>query len=178
MKILIYMAVSVDGFISNKRGIPDWLSTEYGKGFFEICQKTNAVIMGRKTFDILGVDNLPLESDGTTIVLTSDPGRMSVNPTVFFTDKTPAEITAFLDEKNYTEAVIVGGAAAATGFIEAGLVDEIQLVTEPVIFGSGLPLINNPGIELKLSLEGIEKLNQNTIKTIYKISSSNEENRT
>ena len=75
MKISIYMAFSANGYISNRKAVPDWLSQEYGKGFMEICQRTKAVIMGRKTYDILAPDNLPLKSDGTTVVLTSNTNK-------------------------------------------------------------------------------------------------------
>jgi len=53
MKISIYIAVSANGLISNSRNAPDWLSPEYGEGFASICQKTEAVIMGKTTYNIL-----------------------------------------------------------------------------------------------------------------------------
>jgi hypothetical protein len=48
MKASIYMAISANGLSSIQRNVPDWLSQEYGKGLMEICQRTKAVIMGRK----------------------------------------------------------------------------------------------------------------------------------
>jgi len=39
------------------------------------------------------------------------------------------------------ESVIIGGAITMSMFMEAGLVDDIYFVVEPVLFGSGLPLI-------------------------------------
>ena len=93
MKVSIYMALSANGLISNQRGVPDWLSPEYGKGFMEICRKTKAVIMGRKTYDILAPDNLPLKSEGTTIVLTSDIKAEPANTTVIFTNRSPENIS-------------------------------------------------------------------------------------
>ena len=169
MKVSIYMAFSANGFISNKRGVPDWLSQEYGKGFMDICQRTKAVIMGRKTYDILAPDNLPLKNEGTTVVLTSDIKVKQANSTIVFTDKSPEDIIAILEEKNHTEAVIIGGAATVTEFINSGLVNDIYFVIEPVIFGSGLPLLKNSDLELKLELVDIEKLSDKTIKTHYKI---------
>ena len=169
MKISIYMAFSANGFISNQKGVPDWLSQEYGKGFMEFCQRTKAVIMGRKTYDILAPDNLPLKSDGTTIVLTSNTNKTPPNSTVVFTNKSPKEISELLKKKNHNEAVIIGGASVVTEFINAGLVDDIYFVIEPVLFGSGLQFLNNPEIELKLELENIEKLSDKTIEAHYKI---------
>jgi dihydrofolate reductase len=162
------MAISANGLISNRRNVPDWISQEYGKGFMEICQKTKAVIMGRKTYEILAPDNLPLKDERITIVLTSITSIEPANPTVIFTNKSPEDIVALLEEKNQPEAVIVGGMATVTEFINIGLVDEIHLVYEPVLFGDGLPLFKNSEVELKLSLISVEKLN-NSIRTHCKI---------
>lgn len=168
MEIIIYMAVSANGFISNHSGIPDWLSQEYGEGFFEICQQTKAVIMGRETYNILAPDNLPLKNDGTTVVLTSNADFTSDNPTVVFADKTPKKIVEMLEERNCEEAIIIGGTTTASTFMASGLVDEIYLVVEPVLFGAGLPLLQNTEAEYKLDLAGVEKLNSNTIKIHYR----------
>src|SRR5437868_15350987 len=102
----------------------------------EICHRTKAVIMGRKTYEILAPDNLPLKSEGTTIVLTSNTGIEPANSTVIFTSKSPEDIVALLEEKNHAEAVIIGGTATVTKFINSGLVDDIYFVMEPVLFGS------------------------------------------
>ena len=169
MKVSIYMAFSANGFISSYRGVPDWLSQEYGKGLYEICQRTKAVIMGRKTYDILTSENLPLKDAGTTIVLSSNSSKESPNSTVVFTDKSPEEIVGLLERKKHKEAVIIGGTVTVTEFIKAGLVDNIYFVIEPVLFGSGLPLLKNSEMELKLELESIEQINRNSIKVHYSI---------
>jgi len=169
MKISIYMAVSTNGFISNKRNVPDWLSPEYGQGFVSICQKFKAVIMGKTTYNILAPDYLPLQKEGTTVVLTTDRQARSDNPTVVFTKNTAAEIAEMLAQNGHAEAVIIGGASTITEFVNAGLVDDIYLVVEPVLFGSGLPLLKNMELELKLNLLDVSKLNKNTVQMHYEI---------
>ncbi len=169
MKISVYIAISANGLISNQRGVPDWLSQEYGMGFMKICQEKKAVIMGKKTYNILAPENLPLKSEGTTVVLTSHTKAKPANSTVIFSDKSPEDIIALLEEKNHKEAVIIGGSTTVTQFINSGLVNDIYFVVEPVLFGSGLPLLKNSDIELKLKLESVEKLSDKTIKVHYKI---------
>jgi dihydrofolate reductase len=169
MKICIYIAISANGLISNSRNVPDWLSPEYGQGFVSICQKTKAVIMGKTTYDILTPDYLPLQNEGTTVVLTTDEHAKSDNPTVVFTKNKGAEIAEMLAKKGHTEAVIIGGAMTMSEFINAGLVDAIYLVMEPVLFGSGLPLLKNVELESKLKLLEVMKLNENTIQLHYEI---------
>jgi len=109
MKISIYLASSVNGMISNKKGIPDWLSQEYGDGFMKICRHTKAVIMGKKTYDILVPDYLPLKSnsEGTMIVLTHGVSTNPPQPNVIFTDKNPQDIVNMLEERGHSEALLL-----------------------------------------------------------------------
>jgi len=169
MKISIYIAMSANGFISNLRNAPDWLSPEYGQGFMEICQKMKAVIMGKTTYNILAPNHLPLQKEGTTVVLTTDDQAKSDNPTVVFTKDKPTQIAEMLAKRGHTEAVIIGGTMTMSEFINAGLVNDIYFVMEPVLFTNGLPLIKGVASDLKLNLLEVTKLNDNTVKLHYQI---------
>jgi dihydrofolate reductase len=169
MKISIYIAMSANGFISNSRNVPDWLSQEYVQGFDLHCQRTKAVIMGRTTYDILAPDYLPLKNEGTTVVLTSNKELRSDNPTVVFTQRSASEIVEMLQAKGHSEAVIIGGATVMSAFIKAGLVNDIYFVVEPVLFGGGLPLLKDIDTELRLTLTEVSNLNGNTVHLHYTI---------
>jgi len=171
MKIGVYLATSVNGMISNRRNVPDWLSQEYGMEFMSICQRTKAVIMGKTTYTILAPDHLPLKDDGSLIVLTHDTSMTSPQPNVLFTDKDPREIRSLLDARGHAEAVIIGGTATVDAFMNAGLVDELILVVEPVLFGKGLPLLNQD-LDRRLVLVDVQTVNQNTVRLHYSCSSS------
>jgi dihydrofolate reductase len=169
MKISVYIAVSANGLISNSRNVPDWLSQEYGQGFVSICQRAKAVIMGKTTYNILAPDHLPLQTEGTTVVLTTDEKAKSANPAVVFTTQNAHQIAEMLEKKGHQEAVIIGGARTISEFINARLVNDIYLVTEPVIFGSGLPLLQKVELDLKLNLMGVTRMNENTVQLHYQI---------
>jgi dihydrofolate reductase len=167
MKVSIYIATSANGFISNTRNAPDWLSNEYGQGLYSICEKTKAVIMGRTTYDILAPDHLPLKNEGTTVVLTKNKQAKADNKTVTFTQNTPGEIVKMLSEKFHKEAVIIGGAMTMGQFMNAGLVNDIYLIVEPVMFGRGLSLLTGVTNEFKLNLLEVTKLNRNSVQLHY-----------
>ncbi len=169
MKISIYIAVSTNGFISNKRNVPDWLSPEYEQGLFSMCQKYKAVIMGKTTYNILAPNYLPLTSEGTTVVLTTDKQSNSDNPTVVFTQNNASEIVQMLADKGHTEAVIIGGAMTITEFVKAGLVSDVYFVMEPVLFGTGLPFLKEIDLDFKLKLFEVTKLNESTVQLHYEI---------
>lgn len=173
MKISIYIASSANGLISNSRNVPDWLSPEYGQGMYAICQKFKAVIMGKTTYNIIAPDYLPLKDEGTTVVLTTDETAKSDNPTVTFTKDSPAAIKQMLETKGHAEAVIIGGTMTISQFINAGLVDEIYFVVEPVLFDNGLPLLKEVVGEFKLNLLEVSKLNNDTVQLHYRIQKNN-----
>jgi dihydrofolate reductase len=171
MKISVYLATSVNGMISNSRNVPDWLSQEYGMGFMSICQRTKAVIMGKTTYNILEPDYLPLKDDGSLVVLTHDTSTKPPQANVLFTDKKPGEIVSLLEARGHAEAVIIGGTATVDTFMKAGLVDEMILVVEPVLFGKGLPLLRED-LERRLVLLDVKRLNENTVQLHYSLSHS------
>lgn len=172
MKISVYLALSANGFISSPKGIPDWLSQEYATGFMEICQHTKAVIMGRKTYQIIAPDYLPLREEGTTVVLTTSTNTKPANPTVIFACQTPGKIVSMLEAKGHREAVIIGGMTTVSEFMNTELVDDIYFVIEPVLFGAGLPMIKNTS-DFKLSLRSAKKLNANTLRLHYQVEKQN-----
>lgn len=169
MKVTVYIATSTNGFISNTRNVPDWLSAEYGRGLVQIAQKTKAMIMGKKTYDILAPDYLPLKGEGRTIVLTSGTADAPANPTVEFTSNSPKEIVAKLEKEGFSDAVIIGGAAAVSAFVNAGLVTDVVQVVEPVLFKDGLPLLKNVNRDYKLQLTDVAKLNAHTVQLHYQV---------
>lgn len=173
MKISIYIATSANGFISNSRNVPDWLSPEYGQEFYTICQKFKAVIMGKTSYDILAPDYLPLKTDGITVVLTTSKEAKSANPTVVFTSDNPAQIIGMLKNKGYAQAVIIGGAMTLSAFLNANLVTDIYFVVEPVLFKSGLALLQDVETDHKLKLLDVNKLNYNTVQLHYEVRRSN-----
>jgi len=169
MKITIYLAASANGMISNKRNVPNWLSNEFSEGFMAISHQTKAVIMGKTTYNILAPDYLPLKDEGALVVLTHDTSAQPPQSNVVFTDKNPREIATMLEGQGYSEAVIIGGTATVSEFMKAGLVNEIILVVEPVLFGEGLPLLKDVDHEYGLSLIDVTKLNDHTVQLHYRL---------
>jgi dihydrofolate reductase len=167
MNIIIYLASSANGMISNKKNVPDWLSPEFGQGFMSICQRTKAVIMGKTTYKVLAPDYLPLKDEGSLVVLTHDTNSPPPQANVIFTDQSPHAIIALLESKGHTEAVIIGGTSTVSEFLKAGLVNELILVIEPVLFDAGLPIFREVNQDFKLSLSGVKQLNDNTVQLHY-----------
>lgn len=168
MKITVYLASSVNGMISQKSNVPDWLSQEYMDGFGAITEKTKAVIMGKTTYNILAPDYLPLKDEGTLVVLTHNTSATPAQSNVIFTDKNARAIATLLESRGHKEAVIIGGTQAVSEFLKTGLVDDVILTVEPFLFDGGLPLIKDTG-DVKLILKEAKKVSDKTVQLHYSV---------
>lgn len=169
MKVILYMATTPNGMIAKEDGNSDWVSEEDVKSFTQTCQKAQVVIMGKNTYDVLYPDELPLK-EGIHVVWTKDLTLTSDNPTVLFTNKTPEEILSIVEQKGYNEACLIGGSQTVSQFMESGLIDEIYLDIEPLLFGKGMLILKNVDLECQLQLIDMKKLNdKGTIQVHYKV---------
>lgn len=162
------MAMSADGKIGKSADhFADWTSAEDKKIFVQVSKAAKAVIFGRSTYETIGK---PLK-ERLNLVLTSSPEKYESIPgsLEFISAQNPKEAVDYLSTKGYTEAVLGGGANTNRQFLKAGLVDEIYLTIEPIIFGKGIPLIDDAELDLKLSLIENRQLNENTVLLHYKV---------
>lgn len=161
MKVFIIAAITADGFIAkNPTHTPlDWTSKEDKQFFSERTKKAGAVIMGENTFKTIGQ---PLK-DRLTIVYSKETW-----PGVETTQKEPKDLLKELEERGYKETAICGGSTIYTMFMESGLVDELYLTVEPIVFGQGMRLFNKE-IDKKLQLLSLQKISEQTVVLEYRV---------
>lgn len=76
-----------------------------------------------------------------------------------------------LEKQGRSEAVIIGGTTAISEFVDAGLVNDIFIVAEPVLFGGEpLPLLRGVQRDSPLKLLDSKKLNDNTLQLHDRVS--------
>ncbi len=165
MKVFMIAAVSADGFIAeHDEHMADWTSPEDKRFFVSRTKEAGIVVMGGKTFRTIG-RAMPGRRN---IVYTSQPESISV-PDVETTSLSPGQLIAQLEQEGAQEVAICGGTAIYTMFMKSGLIDEMYLTVEPLTFGIGLTLFNEP-IEARLTLLDSSKLNDNTLLLHYSVS--------
>lgn len=70
--------------------------------------------------------------------------------------------------RGFTDIALVGGPALSTWFLDQGLVDELYLTVEPLIFSSGTPLVTS-GRNIDLALESVKRLSDQTLLLHYRL---------
>jgi dihydrofolate reductase len=76
-------------------------------------------------------------------VYTHHPERVTA-PNTQTTSEDPTELVKRLEAEGVTGLAICGGANIYTLFMKAGLINDLYIVTEPILFGSGVTLFSEP----------------------------------
>lgn len=149
MQVSMIVASTLDGFIaqSEKQNSTQWTSEADKKWFGEISRECKILVMGRTTYETIG-RVLP----GRIIVVMSrrevanlaplNELRDDVDEGVFVTNLAPPELLAKLQETGRKRVAICGGASIYSQFFELNLIEDIYLTIEPVMFGTGVKLID------------------------------------
>jgi len=170
MKVILYIATTINGMIAKKDGNSDFVSSEDEASFNKICRNTGCVIMGRNTLEYF--KSLPIESwpntDGIHIALTSSKSLSVSHPQIYFTDS-PQSALKLAEQKNKSGIVVIGGSKTWGSFMKENLVDEIYLDIEPLAFGEGMPMFIGGDFEIKLELIESKPLSPQTIQLHYRV---------
>lgn len=165
MKVILVMALTADGKIGRgPEDFPDWTGREDKRRFKEVTLAAGVVIMGSKTYDVIGKP-LPGRKN---IVLTRKAQRWSSSQSLVFTGESPEELLAGLERQGYQTVVLAGGATINSIFAEKNLIDEIQITYVPLIFGAGLSLFDGK-IDMKLELKSHRELGTGHLLAEYRV---------
>ena len=167
MKTFLIAAVTADGFIGKTADhFADWTSPEDKRLFVRLTKQAGVMVMGARTFETIG-RALP---GRRLIVYTHHPERVTA-PGVETTSEPPAELVKRLESEGAAGLAVCGGAGVYTQFLQAGVVDELHLTFEPVLFGTGIKLLNEP-YDVRLSLLSTEQLGEHAVYAHYQLTRS------
>ncbi|GAA4798008.1 dihydrofolate reductase family protein [Olivibacter ginsenosidimutans] len=150
-KIILSLAVSLDGYIAKPNGDVEWLKKvpnpdNLDYGFSEFYKTIDTTIMGNNTYkEILGF-NIPFPfQDKENFILS----RVN-NPDTAFVHFTSDifNLVRHLKSKNGKNIWLIGGGQINTEFLNKGLIDELLIRIVPIVIGEGLPLFANKPSEV------------------------------
>ncbi len=170
MKVLLYMAMSLDGVIASENGDEDFLSDINWSTFSEFVSEHQAFCVGRKTAETVSkwpdfnFEDFP---DAIRIVLSRNT-KLPL-PHGFIQAHSPQAAIEIADRAGRSVLIVTGGAETNTAFLSAGLVDQIVLNIEPVIIGSGKRVFGYDKLAARLALESTERLKDGVLQVRYRV---------
>ena len=143
MPVSVFVGASVDGFIARKNGSFDFLPANGGEphGYDEFIKSVDAIVIGRKTFEVvLGMGGWAYGKK-RVVALSSQPLDFSQvrSGNVEQMSGEPTEIVARLAATGAKHLYVDGGITVQR-FLRARLVDRITITRVPVVIGDGIPL--------------------------------------
>jgi dihydrofolate reductase len=151
----VFVGASLDGFIAGPNDELEWLSggqsdgpssgpsegqAEAHKSFRAFFAQIGAVLMGRRTYDVVSSMTGPwIYGETPMLIATSRPlaaGRPSVRAVRGSIAELVEQARAAAGERD----VYVDGGRLIRSALDAGLIDEITVTIVPIVIGAGIPL--------------------------------------
>ncbi len=152
-KVILALAVSLDGFIEGPKGEYDWCFTDQDYGLSDFFKRIDAMFIGRKTYEMMlnmghvGGSGFPKLKE---YIFSTTLNKVKDGAILIKGDMRP-EVERIKKEEG-KDIWLFGGAALTSSLLNSGLIDEISLAVHPVILGGGKPLFNNIKERVRLKL--------------------------
>lgn len=157
-KIVLYIAMSLDGYIADKAGGVDWLrgdgsDPENPGSYPAFIDTVDTVILGHNTYQQiitqLSPDVWPY-AEQTSYVLTHH--KQADCSGIHFVDLPMPDLLATLKQQPGKDIWLCGGADIIDQALKANLVDELTISVLPILLGGGIPLFRTNEAQKPLHL--------------------------
>ncbi|WDM22561.1 dihydrofolate reductase family protein [Paenibacillus polymyxa] len=160
--VVLYIAMSLDGYIALPDGSVDWLYDVKGdggdNGYADFYDTVGTVLMGRLTYEeVLKLSDDFLYAGKPCYVLTRALTEQQQAPHVTFTDEALTELVPRLQEQSEGAVWLVGGGQLVQAFLQAGLLEKAIIAIIPKVLGQGIPLFPEGTLPSTFKLKEIER---------------------
>jgi len=156
-KLILGLAVTLDGYIEGPNGEYDWCFTDQDYGLNEFFTRVDSIFIGRKSYEMA---QQHADNNNGEIV----PGMPKMTEYVFSkTLKSVKDGAVLISEDSIAKARrikeqagkdiwLFGGASLTDSLMKEGLVDELWMSVHPILLGSGKPLFRKQHSRTRLTL--------------------------
>ncbi|WP_080776815.1 dihydrofolate reductase family protein [Chryseobacterium phocaeense] len=175
-KIILDLAVSLDGFIEGPNGETDWCIMDDDMNFGGFLTSIDTILYGRVSYDAWGTyqpdENAgPEEKEFWETIHSKNKYVFShqsrEDAGAVFISSDIAETIAELKQQPGKDIWLYGGAGLIKTFIALDLIDAYRISVHPVALGSGKPLFENLRERLELKLINTHVFRSGVVQLIY-----------
>lgn len=166
MKVILYMAISLDGFIATKNDEVDWVLKSQWEGYRQTIKDCGCAIVGRKTYELMPAEEFV--PDCFFLVVTKDK-NLKLKIEMSAAAESPKQAVELLKQKGFDKVCLVGGGEINGSFYNQDLIDEVMVDVEPVVLGEGIPLLAGAKKRVSLQLLEAKPLDDGGVRLRYKV---------
>lgn len=170
-KIILGLAVTLDGFIEGANGEYDWCFTDQDYGMTEFLNSVDSVFYGRKSYEMMMKVGSPEGGnpwgDKKNYVF-SQTWKNGGNDFELVTGDIEKEVKKIKEMKG-KNIWLFGGASLTTTFLNANLVDELWLSVHPVLLGEGKLLFSGIKRRIKTKLSDTKTYSTGLVSLRYEV---------
>lgn len=137
-KIILNLAITLDGFIAGPNGEYDWCFTDADYGMADFLDSVDTTLIGGKSYRLLQQYGPPYPEFTNYVFTRTEKDNPYLNVKLVSED-IPTFAKRLKKEKG-KNIWLFGGAEIAQSLLEADLIDELMLSVHPILLGNGLPL--------------------------------------
>lgn len=175
-KIILDLAVTLDGFIEGPNGEIDWCIMDNDMDFDGFLSSVDTIFYGRISYDAWG--NFKPESSADDVEKNLWNNVHSKKKYVFSKQNRQDENATFINSDIQTKVEeikkeagkdiwLYGGASLIKTFIQSNLVDIYRISVHPIALGSGKPLFEDLTERLNLKLIKTNIFKSGVVQLIY-----------
>ncbi len=166
-KVILQLAVSLDGYIEGPNGEYDWCFTDQDYGMSDFFRRIDSVFMGRKSYELaLTMADVEMPHPKLTEYVFSTTLNEVKPSAVLIKEDIEAEVNRLKNEPG-KDIWLFGGASLTASLLKLGLVDEISLAVHPIILGAGKPLFSNLNHRIALTLADTKRYSSGLVSLTY-----------
>lgn len=164
-KLILYIAMSLDGYIADKNGSVDFLDDTPAPvpdlGYEEFYASIQAIIFGGTTYrqvkNELSPDKWPYPGMPCYICTKQQD---SDDPNVCFTQLPPRQLLEAIWKDHPGNVWLMGGGKIIRSFLQENLIDEYYIYIQPTLLGNGIPLFPADFPRASLTLESCQSIGE------------------
>ena len=171
---VFYAATSADGYLAGPNGDMSWaekyLATGEDYGFAELMSRSQAVLMGRATFEFELEAGVSGERLLPTYVLTHIPElyQNEQNDNLHFVGGDIAEVLSLIKAHHPGQIFVMGGSNVVGQLIEAGQLDVMRIFRAPDVLFGGVKLFDDQTPYDGFAVESTRSFNSGLTETVYR----------
>jgi dihydrofolate reductase len=144
-KVIVYIAMSLDGFIAGEGDDLSFLSIveQHGEdyGYHAFVDSIDTVIIGRKTYDWVCKQGIIPHEDKSLYIITRNPQLSETSSRYYSGDL--SELMMRLRNEQGKHIYCDGGAELIDSLLSLNMIDECIFSIIPTVLGKGIPLFRN-----------------------------------